>query len=171
RYPEPIPETCCGVQVLLFIVTQHSRDWNRVEVANCLQEVAPRPGGDIEKSYRTPLGVGLLDRCPQRLCQQSSPATDAAPPHGIEIEAVDETAERRQTVRLILVDIIEHDTRVVAVLPAEFDAAAQVAQSLHQPSHRGEPPTAPASWPRQPHVLVARVAVTVGVEERVWRRR
>ncbi len=69
RYPELISQVCRSLQVLRFIVTEHTGDGYRLEVANGLQEVAPRSGSDIEKSDRTPLGVGPLDRRAQRLCQ------------------------------------------------------------------------------------------------------
>ncbi len=129
-----------------------------------------RPGPEAMSSSRTgrpAAWVCSMSRS-QRLFQQRSPDANAAPADGVEIEAIDETTQRRQALRPVLVDVIEHDAGVEAVLPAEVDAAAQPARSLHQPAHGGEPQTA---RPAQAVVLVAREAAPVGIEERRWRRR
>ena len=54
------------------------------------------------------------------------------------------------------------------MLPAEVDAAAEPAWSLHQPTHGGEPGRA---RPLQALVLAVREAMPIGIDERGGRRR
>ena len=106
--------------------------------------------------------MSLLDEQAQRLFQQRSPDANPAPADGIEEGAVDETAERGQALRAVLVDVIEHDAGIKAVLPAEVDAAAQPAWPLHQPANEAKPETA---RPLKALILVVREPLSIGIEE------
>src|SRR5437588_269233 len=88
---------------------------------------------------------------PRWKASQGAQNADAAPTDGVEITAIDEPTQRRQAPRSVLVDVIEHDTGIETVLPAEVDAAAEPAWALHQPTHSGKVKTA---GPAQPLILV-----------------
>src|SRR6266849_42428 len=79
---EFVPKAGGGVQVLLLVVAQDGRDRNRVERVDRLKEVAAYPRGDVEQPYRTARGVSLFDEQAQRLFQQHSSDTNAAPADG-----------------------------------------------------------------------------------------
>src|SRR5437660_799724 len=102
------------------------------------QKVAARTRGDVKDVHRAACRVSLLDGGSQCLLQERSADADRPPADGVEIDAIDETAEQRDALRPILVDVIQHQAGVEAVLPSQSDAAAQASRSLHEPTREGE---------------------------------
>src|SRR5262249_51073894 len=75
--------------------------------------------------------VCLLDGSLQGSFEVHPPDANAAPAHAIEIEAIDESAQRRDSLRPVFIDVVERRARIEAALPAEGDAVAKPAAGLH----------------------------------------
>jgi hypothetical protein len=94
---------------------------------------------------------------------------DAAPPDAVEIAAIDESAEAERAGRPVGIHVVQRAARIEAGREPQAHTAAQPPERVHRRLLDPEPDTPRAERrqrPRQAHVLVARVAPLVGIEQR-----
>ena len=90
-----------------------------------LQNVPPRPGGDVEDSHRLAALAGQFDGPVEHGEHMDLPLPDAAPAGRVEVHAVDQATERRDALAGIAVDVVERFAGVETGPPADLDAAAE----------------------------------------------
>src|SRR5436189_627339 len=90
-----------------------------------LEHVAAGAGGNVHEVNRALSRVSRLDRATHHALEQLATYPNAAPADPVQVIAIDESADRRDSVRTVAIDVIERAAGIESRFPAEANAAAQ----------------------------------------------
>ena len=99
-------------------LAQLGGDAHRLTLLQRVQHVASRASGDVHEMDRALFRVNPLDGLLKQPPEHLPADTDTAPADAIQISRIDESPERRESLRPVAVDIIQHPARIEAALPA-----------------------------------------------------
>src|SRR5262245_14295435 len=110
--PEPLlgDELRATLHVEVAVVAQQDRIGLHLGAFERLQHVAAVAGGDVHHPYRSSVVAQQPHGHAKQLLNIELALTDAAPADRLKIVAIDETADRPLTARLVAVDVVERRT-------------------------------------------------------------
>src|SRR6185295_9226125 len=97
-------------------------------------DVAAMARRNVEDAHRSAALRHPLHRRAQQLLQMNLSLANAAPSDRLQIDLVDQTAERTEAARRIAIDVVERGAGIEAGAMTEADAVGEETADLHVPS-------------------------------------
>ena len=94
--------------ICIAVVAQHDRVGTCGAVRDRVEHIAAVAGGNVDDADRPAVRAQPRHRLAEQLFHIELALPDAAPAHRVEIDAIDQTAQRRAPGRDVPVDVIEH---------------------------------------------------------------